>query len=131
MVVSQGPLDHANAQALSALRAFAFRGNPVSKALPKARAALIAAVPRMRDVDCVLRFVDTEVTLEERVAGVVAGGGSEADGEKLRSDRSLWLRCPRGMPPGEVVTLDLDCMTLKRVDLSAYARADLVRCGVF
>jgi hypothetical protein len=117
----------ANAQALTCLRAFAFRGNPVSRALPRARLALIGAVPRMREVQCSLRFIDGEVTIDERVAGVIAGGGTEADAEKLRADRALWLRSPRGVPPGEVRSLDLECMTLRAVDLSGYTGLTALR----
>lgn len=107
-------------QSMTDLRAFSFRGNPCSKKLPSARLALIAAIPRMREIACALRVIDTEITVDDRVKGMLLAGCSEKEAEGLRGALALWRRAPRDVPAGSVVSLDLENMTLKHVDLSTY-----------
>lgn len=114
-------------QSLPALRAFAFRGNPCSKKLAAARLSLLSAIPRMRELHCPLQVIDSEISIDDRVKAMQLGGCSEVESEGLRGALALWRRAPRGVPPGEVKSLDLDCLLLKFIDLTAFTSLTALR----
>lgn len=112
---------------MPALEAVAVRGNPVTKRLQRARIEIIGSMPRMGEVECELRVIDSEVTVSERVEALRKAGKGKDEAEKLRANIALRLRTPRGAEPASVRTLNLDDMELYSIDLSAYTELRVLR----
>lgn len=105
---------------MEALEVFVIRGNPCMKKYDAARETLIGSIRRMREVTCNLRVIDTDVHIGERVSAWRKSGGTEEETEHLRAQAALYLRTPRISIPESVLTLDLDGLDLKHVELSEF-----------
>jgi Leucine-rich repeat (LRR) protein len=121
----------AQIDAIPSLQVIALRGNPClssdSEKRQKAnRLALLGSMQRVRSVDCSLRVLDTEITVNERVEAWQAGGLSAAEAETLRAQIALYVRTPTGalQQPASVLTLDLSGLDLLFVPLVSFTRLE-------
>lgn len=111
------------------MQVLAIRGNPCirsdsSKHERADRLTLMGHMQRLRAVDCSLRVLDTEITVNERVAAWQAGGLSADEAEHLRAQIALHVRTPAGAlsRPSTVLTLDLSALELRIVLVSPFAK---------
>eukprot|EP00033_Pygsuia_biforma_P004503 GCRY01004939.1.p1 GENE.GCRY01004939.1~~GCRY01004939.1.p1 ORF type:complete len:1044 (+),score=360.51 GCRY01004939.1:447-3578(+) len=105
-------------------------GNP-SMATAGARRSLLAAVARLQHPHCLLRVLDTPITLKERMA-VWRSAHPDGDAELFKSEFAVFTRIenqrdrshdlPQTVDPLSVRAANLSHLQLTRIDLTAYPR---------
>jgi hypothetical protein len=87
---------------LSALQILAIRDNPCMKNGYADRFNLIGYMENMKQVNCVLQVIDTEISLDERVEAWKKNGGAVEECELLRYKAIIFLRAPADIPAAKV-----------------------------
>eukprot|EP00002_Diphylleia_rotans_P021967 TRINITY_DN428_c0_g2_i2.p1 TRINITY_DN428_c0_g2~~TRINITY_DN428_c0_g2_i2.p1 ORF type:complete len:2171 (-),score=432.49 TRINITY_DN428_c0_g2_i2:273-6785(-) len=92
------------------LQILAIRNNPFyERGRDGARMMILGQIQKLRDPNCSFRVLDTDVTIEERVAAWKKFGATEHDVETLRFQATIKSRKPHHLADDEVISLDL-CM---------------------
>ncbi|CEO96342.1 hypothetical protein PBRA_005013, partial [Plasmodiophora brassicae] len=107
------------ADTLSLLELLYLRGNPIMRTTQD-RLKLISLISRMKQVECNLRVIDTEVSLDERVDSWIASGGAVDQAETLRYRAAIFQRVKKGVAPNEVLDLNLSGTNISIVSLKGF-----------
>lgn len=86
---------------LKSLEILSIHTNPVMKSFAD-RMNLIGFMKNMREVTCVLKVIDTEITLDERVEAWKRVGGLNEEVELMRYKAIMFQRLPSDIPPFQV-----------------------------
>ena len=90
--------------------------NKRSRTIHMSRLALLRSIPHTKDYNCPLRFIDVELTVNDRMAA----WDFDPEMETNRSSMAIFLATPRGQAREGIETLCLDAMGLKSVELSPF-----------
>jgi hypothetical protein len=116
---------------LSRLSRLAVRGNPLMKTTRHARVTLLSYIKSLRSHHCVLRVIDTPISVDERINAWIANGETVEAAEAFRAEFTLMERTPTNCEgsPASVTLLNLSSANLLFVDLSPYLNLERLRCA--
>ena len=101
--------------ALPSLVALMLRGNPCMRTKAE-RFRLLQCIKSIRNVTCALRYLDAEISMDERVlAWAQTSARSLAELETLKQEALLVLCAPVGMAARDVTELDLSARRLRKL----------------
>jgi Leucine-rich repeat (LRR) protein len=107
------------------LEIIALRENPVMKNLSD-RLALISFIPKLREATAMLRVIDTEISVDERVEAWKKNGGSKEEVELMRSKALYFLRTPADVIPSQLTGLDMSYGGLSHISLSDFLNLEFL-----
>ena len=93
----------------------------------KQRMALIGAISGLQKVDCHLRILDTQITVDERIEAWKSYGGAQDMLEKMRTKMAIFLAVPTGIQPNIVTSIDVDGQLLQEIDVGLYVNLKILR----
>ena len=109
------------------------KSNEVSS-YSKTRMQLLGAIMGLREIDCKLRIIDTQITVDERIEAWKQSTSSEKSNsidienlEMMRTRMALFIAMPSGIATQNVTHLDLDGQLLRNVPLNTFESLKILR----
>jgi len=107
------------------LECLAVHSNPITKSKTY-RTKMLALLTRLRTIQCSLRVLDYEISVEERVRAWKKAGGSKDEIESFRSAIVLYQRIPKSIDKAQLKTLDLANANFSTIDLSPFLHLEVL-----